>query len=136
VILSTLLAPAYRKIWVKVRNNKQLEATHFENLKKDFNKWIAVADLNKIGVDRGAYLIKKIFCLNEIIRYERLQEDLNIICQRIGLEYRPELLPLFKNNYRPIGIKRGEFYTKDSQLKVKKHFSIEMEYFGYSFEDS
>lgn len=84
-------------------------------------------------VDRDKYMIGRGFCLDAVIRYEALEDDIQKICDRIGVPYDPKYLPHFKRGIRPPDATVGSLYTKRSRELVEKVFAFELRFFGYHF---
>ena len=63
-------------------------------------------------VDRDKYLINCKFCIDDIIRYESLEADIERICRRIGLPFERECLPTFKKGIRSPDATVESLYTK------------------------
>lgn len=66
-----------------------------------------------------------------VIRYEHLDEDYKIVCEKIGVPYTP--LPSLKTKTRSNHDYRT-FYTPATREWVAKKFSKEIAEFGYMFE--
>ncbi len=66
-----------------------------------------------------------------VIRYEHLDADYETVCGKIGIPYEP--LPSLKTKTRT---KReyADFYDKELQEWVAKHYATEIDTFGYTFE--
>jgi hypothetical protein len=88
---------------------------------------------NAMPVDRDNYLIDGEFCMDDVIRYETLQTDIERICQRIGVEYDSKFLPTFKKGIRSRNATIESLYTDEARALVEKKFDFELEYFGYRF---
>jgi hypothetical protein len=84
-------------------------------------------------IDRNKYLIARQFCLDDVIRYEKLGDDMERTCKRLGLPWTPDRLPEFKRGIRPVGIDLGRLYTDQSKRLVAAVYAFELSYFGYSF---
>jgi Sulfotransferase family len=84
-------------------------------------------------IDRNKYLIDNEFCLDDVIRYESLETDLERICQRIGLPFDKAYLPAFKAGIRNSEATIESLYTKRAIALVKEKYAFELQYFGYEF---
>lgn len=84
-------------------------------------------------VDRQVYTIDGEFCMDDVIRYERLEADIERICQRIGVEYDADLLPDFKSGFRSKRATVDALYTDESRDLVERAFAFELRQFGYRF---
>ncbi len=69
--------------------------------------------------------------LHDMIRFEKMQEDFDRICDRIGIE--KMTLP-HKN--RSVRGDYTDLYTDESITFVHEKFKTDIEYFGYSFSGS
>lgn len=69
--------------------------------------------------------------LDDVIRFESLQEDFGRICGRLGLD----VVELPHKN-RSIRGSYTEAYTDESAEFVREKFKADIEYFGYSFSGS
>jgi hypothetical protein len=86
---------------------------------------------NRIPLDRDKYTIDGQFCLDTVIRYERLHQDMERVCQRIGLPWNPAAFPTMKIGFRPQGKTIASLYTERSAKIVRDRFDFEFEFFGY-----
>ena len=66
------------------------------------------------------------------IRYEHLHEDLELLCQNIGIPYDPNKLPQKKVGYRD-GKDYRKYYNETTRKIVADAFKEEIEKFDYSF---
>lgn len=87
-------------------------------------------------IDRDKYVIDGTFCLDDVIRFESLGDDIERICQRLGLPFDPSYLPSFKKGRRKEGAAFDRHYTPLSQQVVSRKFAFEIEQFGYQFPAS
>jgi hypothetical protein len=104
-------------------------ATASANMMQDFENWLRVGDL---PYDRNKYTINGEFCMDDIIRYETLTEDLWRICRQVGADFELKRLSALKSGIRP---KRPitDYYSKDSVAIVNRLFKYELDTFGYQF---
>ncbi len=84
-------------------------------------------------IDRDKYVMNGEFCLDDVIRYESLQNEIERICQHLALPFEPEYLPTFKKGYRRPDATAEVLYTAPSRREVQRKFSFEIEHFGYEF---
>jgi len=95
-----------------------------------FRDWIKSNNGN-IAIDRGAYMIDGSICLDFFIRQESLMEDVNKVCQIIGVPFEPELFPRLKTGFRPQMASIENFYDKETENLIRKSFAFEFEYFNF-----
>jgi Sulfotransferase family len=98
-----------------------------------FEQWL---ESSGPPIDRDKYLIDGQFCLDHVIRYESLNQDLKELCHRFRLPWKPAGLPNFKRGIRPKNISLEHLYTEKSKALVSTAYQFELAYFGYSFPDS
>jgi len=84
-------------------------------------------------LDRDKYTINGHFCMDEVIRYEFIHEDLQRMCDRLGVPYEPSYLPNFKADIRRPKATADRLYTDASKALVRQKFAYELELFGYGF---
>ncbi|MBU3751200.1 MAG: sulfotransferase family protein [Mycobacterium sp.] len=111
---------------------RMIEELRHENLNAEQLRFIGFLQ-NHAPVDRDKYMIRRKFCLDAVIRYEALEEDIQKICDRIGVPYDRQYLPEFKRGIRPPDATVGSLYTKRSRRIVEKVFAFELRFFGYGF---
>ena len=77
------------------------------------------------------YLIDGALCVDFVIRYERLGDDLAEVCRRVGL---PDVaLPHLKSGMREGGHSYAEYYDEASKAIVGKRHENDIRLFGYEF---
>jgi len=77
------------------------------------------------------YLIDGALCVDFVIRYERLGDDLAEICRRVGLP--AVALPHLKSEMRESGHLYGEYYDEESKAIVAERHHNDIRLFGYKF---
>lgn len=83
--------------------------------------------------DTDKFLIDGQFCLDRVLRYETLNQDLQRLCQNLGLPWQPDRLPTFKSGIRPRGVDLAALYTPRAKAAVQQAYAFELDYFGYDF---
>ncbi len=107
------------------------ELADLDQERKEFENYLLKG--TSIPVDRDNYLIDGEFCLDEVIRYERLAADMERICDRLSIPWNPGFLPNLKSGIRPKGAKVECMYTKKSRDFIEQAFAFELDFFKYSF---
>ncbi len=98
------------------------------SLQDDFERWLTAGPL---PIDRNKYVIDGQFCMDDVIRYENLPEDIERICRKLDIPFRPaELLELKKRTTPRTPLKN--YYSPRSLEFVQEKFGFELEKFGYS----
>lgn len=73
----------------------------------------------------------KPFC-DDYIRFEKLQEDYDCVCKKIG--FKSKKLPRLRTKPNRHKKHYSKYYNKRKKEIVEKAFQKEIEYFGYKFE--
>ena len=89
--------------------------------------------LHTIPTDFEKYTIDGKICVDFIGKYENLLEDLNSVCQKLGLPFEPPL-PRLKSEFKINKNHYSNFYNESTKKFVQSIFSKEIEHFGYFFE--
>jgi len=83
--------------------------------------------------DRDKYILDGRFCLDAVIRYETLHNDMKHVCEQLGVVWDPASLPIFKTGIRPKEGTVENMYSDKAKCIVQKAFSFELDYFNYTF---
>ncbi len=94
-----------------------------------FQRWLPNATILS---DREIYTIDGKFCLDGIVRYEHLDQDLSEVCQRIGVPWKPQALPRLKTSSRPREATIAHMYSAETAELVRRRYEFEFAQFGYS----
>ncbi len=86
---------------------------------------------SSLPVDRGKYTIGGKLCVDFVVRYERLLEDLQVLAKRLDLEVTAEALPSYKTGHRPAGFGPESLYDDETAGIVEDVYGFEFEEFGY-----
>jgi hypothetical protein len=96
---------------------------------EQFERWLTS---RRLPVDRDKYTIDGEFCLDDVIKYEQLHQDMERICQRVGVPWIPSAFAKVKSGIRPAGATIAQMYSYESAKIVRKQFAFEFDYFGYA----
>lgn len=83
---------------------------------------------------RGQYVIDGSYCMDTVIRFERLESDTQRVCDRLDIPFEPQRLPKLKSGFRDNSIPLQAFYSAELIEKVNETYKFELDKFGYSFE--
>lgn len=82
-------------------------------------------------IDRDKYMIGAAFCLDDVVRYESLEADLERICDRIGVPWNPSQLPRYKSEIRRPTSVASVLYTPPAVQLIEQLHAFELATFGY-----
>jgi hypothetical protein len=77
------------------------------------------------------YVLDGELCVDFVIRYERLTDDLAEVCRRVGLP--PLTLPRLKAGLRKDGHSYRDYYDETTKAAVAERHENDIRLFGYSF---
>ena len=77
------------------------------------------------------YLLDDELCVDFVVRYERLTDDLGEVCRRVGLP--PITLPRLKAGLRKEGRSYRDYYDEASKVIVAERHKNDIRLFGYAF---
>ncbi|MDP3858095.1 MAG: sulfotransferase family 2 domain-containing protein [Stagnimonas sp.] len=106
-------------------------ATTPERAAADFERWVLGTEL---PLDREHYLINGQICMDAILRHETLSSDLEQVCRRLKLPWKPEALPCYKTGIRPPWAAAAALYRTPSLARIAEVFAYELDQFGYRAE--
>jgi hypothetical protein len=70
-------------------------------------------------------------CVDFVIRYESLEDDLTKVCKKIGI---PSIeLPQLKTGFRPKRHHYSEYFDEESKAIVAEKHKNDIRLFGYKF---
>lgn len=95
---------------------------------ENFRRWIQGGGVIN---DRDKYLIDGEECVDYFIRYEKLQEGIEEVCNRLSISYDPSSIPEFKKGIRSHEFTISEFYDEKTARMVEDKYAWEMERFAY-----
>jgi hypothetical protein len=104
----------------------------FSELRRNFIDWIR---RRRFLVDRNKYVIDGSVCLDYYIRFESLTEGLKEVCQKLAIDRDVAELGRFKSGDRRTDRHFSEFYDEETRKIVAEAFALELDHFGYRFEE-
>lgn len=113
------------------RSNCVGENVPIQTLFEMYVPWILQTPLFN---DNDVYSLNGNICVDDIIKYETLQEDYNRVCKKLGID--GEILPKINSQYRPKTVTCKEIYTNTTKKLVSEKYSFELDYFGYKFPEN
>ena len=103
------------------------------NTVQEFRTWLMTKQ--DTMVDRDRYMIEDEICMDYFIRYETLYDDIEMVCNHLGLDFEPENVPELKRDYRDRSLSLSELYDRDTIDLVTSHYEFELDYFNYQSPD-
>lgn len=109
-----------------------------------FNEWLFTN--NYFRTDCFAYNIKFKWIeekhrgtfipeVDAFIRYENLEEDIQKVRDSLNLPREDIIIPKFKSGYRPKEATCKVMFNEERKAKIVEHFSVELDYFNYTFPE-
>ena len=117
-----------------IRNGMPLNLSEFENelgLTEEQTRFLAYVS-QSAPLDRNKYFIDGSFCLDDVIRYENLEADIERICRVLALPFDLTYLPSFKTHIRRETSTSALLYSQKALDVVESAFAYEISEFGYS----
>lgn len=117
--------------WMRIEGalRETLALSPFETVQATFRSWVAS---NGLPDDRPIYTIDDMPVVDQVIRFEYLAEDLQALCRRLGLPWRPERLGRYKGEFRTRPEPFSAYYDAASREIVDRAYEREFGWFGYS----
>ncbi|WP_273346647.1 sulfotransferase family 2 domain-containing protein [Alteromonas australica] len=94
-----------------------------------FRQWLKTG--GKIR-DSHIYMLDTQEVVDFYIHYESLHRDIESVCNKLAIEFKPTQLPAFKREFRDRSIPIHAFYDDESTAIVKQLYQFELQRFNYS----
>jgi len=141
--LDTDLWQGYVK-FATIRNpfTKVISSYFFKKFKKElpvgtpeeerivFREWILA---NEFPVDRRIYCIGNEYILDEVIRYEDLEKEMERICRKLQIPWNIERLGRMKGGIRPEWATPSFLYDTETRQVIEREYAFELDKFSYCF---
>ncbi len=99
----------------------------------EFRHWVASGNML---IDRNKYTIDGVLCVDDIIRFETLDSEVDRICRKLEIPVGMKRLPLFKKRGTEWGLELQELYDYETRNIVELAYAWELENFKYGFPSS
>lgn len=96
--------------------------------REQFEQWILQG---RIAIGRDRYVIDHKFCLDDVIRFERLEADMERVCQHIGVPWEASRFAQLKAGMRPRAARIANMYSAETAAVVHEKYAFEFTQFGY-----
>jgi len=106
----------------------QCEGLSFTEIKQQFREWVF---RRQFLSDWEIFTIDDQVCVDYFIRYERLLEGLEEVCQRLQIPFEPARLLHMKGDYNPRRWHFGEYYDRDTAQMATEAYAPHLQQFGY-----
>lgn len=111
----------------------RLSSADFSETRKVFRDWLIIAP--QVPRDRHFCTIAGAFCLDRVLRFETLNEDMESLCGALDIPYQTERLTHRKKGYRDGFPAWRRYYEDETVAVIERIYAWELETFGYSFGD-
>jgi len=101
----------------------------FETARNLFRQFLSAG---RLDTNDRFYVIDGKLCVDYVVRYEDLAENLGVVCRKVGL---PKMtLPHLKSGIRSPGIHYSAYYDDETRDIVAQAHRKDIDLFGYRFE--
>ena len=123
----------------------RLVSRFFFNMKRDSPDLLQVDDAAKTISDFRNFVTQRLYKIEDhllideklatdfLIRYESLESDIEIVCDKLDIEFNPECLPTFKSGIRDARYTIHDLYDDATRQFVELNYRSELEKFGYCY---
>lgn len=117
--------------WHGLSNEERdhLRSCEFGEVQRHFRRW--VLETPKWPSDRDKFMIGPNIVVDDVIRYERLSDDLARICQLIGVPWEPHRLGRYKGELRVRPEPFELYFDGPSKDRVREVFALDLKLFQY-----
>lgn len=105
-----------------------LPGDEMQQVRKQFAQFLR----NGVDTNDRFYFQDGELCVDFIVRYEQLTDDLSELCKKLGLP--PLALPKLKTGFRPGQYHYSQYYDDETRSLVAEQHSLDIKHFGYRFE--
>lgn len=111
-----------------VGRGSPIDLAQGDNDVERFRSWLM---LGGGVIDQNAFLIDGECCVDFFIRFEYLQQDIQKVCDRIGVEPVCGKLSKLKSGIRSAAYETSDFYDQECVRIVEDRYAFEIDRFGY-----
>ncbi len=112
------------------RCNEVKKKDYSDQHPKIFESWLKE---NRLGGTARHFSIDGEMCLDYLIRYEHLHEDLEVVCRKLDIPWDPSELPKYKSKSRPAKATAARLYNAVTKAIVEERLQEELELLDYEF---
>lgn len=123
----------------------RLVSRFFFNMKRDQPGFLSVNDTVKTISDFRHFVTQRLYKIEDhllidgelvtdfLIRYEFLERDIEIVCNKLDIEFDRSELPNFKSGIRDIRYSIDDMYDESTRKFVEDNYKHEFELFKYKY---
>jgi hypothetical protein len=98
--------------------------------RKDFNLWCVESGP---PLDRGIYTIDGKYILDDVVRAEVLNDEMERVCNKLNIPWNPSLIGRAKSDIRPEWATASYMYGQEAREAVEQVYDFELDFFNYAF---